>query len=201
MKISASKTFLKFASLCLALVPLSGFAGPNPANVAYDRTPIFGASREVVRSTEGYVYNFPYRGGRVTYVPAKGSYWEKADGKTSSGTVSAGAPTLSLNSRLPHGCLVFACARAEEVRAGSTPGASRSQAVAFQRTDGSGHAFVIYSLHGKTIAEDDRGYRVTVPDWNGRSQTEALRIARAFSNQTHPANFPQPANAKFIGEY
>ena len=188
--------------LC-ALTVLSGCSSSNYASRAYEKTAVFGETREVVRRNGEPAYQFPYRDGIVTYLPARGSFWEKSADpvrpprKTVAG---AGADSL-LSDRLPHGCLVFACARAETLRESPSSGATRAQAIAFQRTDGSGHAFAVYDRDGATWAEDDRGYRVKVDRWKDRSPEEALRLSKQFSVQTHPANFPKPASARFVGDF
>ena len=56
-------------------------AQANPAFRAFDATPIFGDSREVVRENNQFTYRFTYRGGTVTYRPKIGADWKK-DGTT-----------------------------------------------------------------------------------------------------------------------
>lgn len=191
----------KMASLGLVAL-LSGAGCVEHAFVAYEKTGIFGDAREVVRDGGGYALRFPYRGGVVTYHPAEGSSWkaEAADGD-SLGSVGGSASPALFSARLPHGCLVFACARAEEIRAKAMPEATKSQAVAFKRSDGSGHAFVVYEGPDGVMGEDDRGYRVKLAEWRNRSAGEALRLSRQFSVLTHPAGFPAPVSAEFIGVY
>lgn len=191
----------KFTFLFLfatVLAPLALHA--NQAFRAFDATPIFGEMREVVREGNQYTYKFPYRGGTVSYRPKSGADWKK-EGSLTSREVAGSARALG-NSfpTLSNGCMVFACARAEEMRRIPSAG-SRSQVIAYKRFDGSGHAFVVYEKNGKSLAEDDRGYRLQVPAWKSRTPAEALAIAEYFQSRTHPANFPTPIRASFVGEY
>lgn len=197
-----------------AVAILSSFLGlatnaeaKDAAFTAYDATPIFGENREVLRKGDRFVYCFPFRNGMITYRPRSGASWVKAStGERMSNIGSGTVPTPSTKSssaaaRLPNSCLVFACAKAEEISYGLHPRKSQSQVVSFRRPDGSGHAFVVFRQNGLAYAEDDRGFIVPVSLWQDRSPAEALRIARDFSIQTHPANFPSPCKAAFIGEY
>lgn len=184
----------------LSLLLLSLLAGcANPAFQAYEATPIFGESREVVHTNNQYTYQFAYRGGTVTYNPATGAEWKddaRQDSRTD-GTMGSGKKAASL----PNGCLVFACARAEEIRRTSPAQRPRSQVIGYTRADGTGHAFVLFEEAGAALAEDDRGCRLTVPAWKTRSAEEALALAKTFQRLTHPADFPDPIRASFIGTF
>lgn len=170
---------------------------------AYDATPIFGDSREVIKIGKRYAYCFPYRNGTITYRPKSGASWVKASGESARniGNNPSVRGSSSAAQELPNSCLVFACAKAEEIRYGLFPRKSKSQVISFRRSDGSGHAFVVFIQNGLAYAEDDRGFVVPVSYWQDRSPAEALRISRDFSVQTHPANFPSPCKASFVGEY
>lgn len=192
-----------FSVLLLAGAMQAGAA--DRAFQAYDATPIFGEDREVVRMGGQYVYRFPFRNGMVTYRPQVGAAWVKSSGDDSVGRIAA-APSensAAAASRLPNSCLVFACARAEEIRLGV--GRDRlktnSQVISFRREDGTGHAFVVYQKNGQSFGEDDRGLTVPISAWQNRGGSEALRIAREFSVQTHPAGYSSPCQASFVGQY
>jgi len=177
----------------------------DAAFTAYDATPIFGENREVVRKGDRFVYCFPFRNGMITYRPKSGASWVKTSTGERVSNIGSGSSATAKNSsaaaRLPNSCLVFACAKAEEISYGLHPRKSQSQVISFRRVDGTGHAFVVFRQNGLAYAEDDRGFIVPVSLWQDRSPAEALRIARDFSAQTHPANFPSPCKAAFIGEY
>lgn len=196
--VSMIRKFTFFLILATALTPLALHA--NQAFRAFDATPIFGEMREVVREGNQYTYKFPYRGGTVSYRPKSGADWKK-EGSLTSREVAGSARALG-NSypTLPNGCMVFACARAEEMRRIPSAG-TRSQVIAYKRFDGSGHAFVVYQKGGRSLAEDDRGYRLEVPAWKTRTPAEALSIAEYFQTRTHPASFPAPIRASFVGEF
>jgi len=194
------------------LLPLVAafFLGSSPASQArdaafeaYDATPIFGENREVIQKGDKFVYCFPYRNGTITYRPRSGASWVKASTGEKVANVGVGPAVRSSSAaaQLPNSCLVFACAKAEEIRYGLHPRKNQSQVISFRRTDGTGHAFVVFRQNGLAYAEDDRGFIVPVSLWQNRTSAEALRIARDFSIQTHPANFPSPCKAAFIGEY
>lgn len=171
---------------------------------AYEATPIFGENREVIKMGKRYAYCFPYRNGTITYRPRSGASWVKTStGETVANVGNSPSPRGSSDAAhgLPNSCLVFACAKAEEIRYGLFPRKSKSQVISFRRSDGSGHAFVVFIQNGLAYAEDDRGFVVPVSYWQDRSPAEALRISRDFSVQTHPANFPSPCKASFVGEY
>jgi len=155
--VSMIRKFTFFLILATALTPFALHA--NQAFRAFDATPIFGEMREVVREGNQYTYKFPYRGGTVSYRPKSGADWKK-EGSLTSREVAGSARALG-NSypTLPNGCMVFACARAEEMRRIPSAG-TRSQVIAYKRFDGSGHAFVVYQKGGRSLAEDDRGYRL-----------------------------------------
>jgi hypothetical protein len=192
----------KLAFLLLVATVLTPLAlHANQAFRAYDATPIFGDMREVVREGNKYTYRFPYRGGTVSYRPKVGADWKKEGSLTSSREVAGSARAIG-NSfpTLPNGCMVFACARAEEMRRIPSRG-SRSQVIAYKRFDGSGHAFVVYEKDGKSFAEDDRGYRLQIPSWKARTAAEALALSEYFQQRTHPASFPAPIRASFVGEF
>jgi hypothetical protein len=172
----------------------------NVAFRAYDATPIFGEAREVVRENNRYTYRFPYRGGTVSYRPKIGADWKKEGGTAPESLAGSSRAVTHSYPILPNGCMVFACARAEEMRRIPSR-ATRSQVIAYKRLDGTGHAFVIYEKDGIYLAEDDRGCRLEVPAWKSRTPAEALAIAGYFQQRTHPANFPVPVRATFVGEY
>lgn len=195
--------FFALVWLVLFLGQGAGFAA-DAAFRAYEATPIFGESREVIRQGERFVYCFPYRNGTITYRPRSGASWAKTptgERVANVGVGPASKQSSTAAARLPNSCLVFACAKAEEISYSLHPRKSQSQVISFRRADGSGHAFVVFRQNGLAYAEDDRGYVVPVSFWQERTSAEALRIAREFSVQTHPANFPSPCKAVFIGEY
>jgi len=184
--------------LLLAVLCAPFAAQANPAFRAFDATPIFGDSREVVRENNHFTYRFTYRGGTVTYRPKIGADWKK-DGTTIESVAGTQGASRAYPV-FPNGCMVFACARAEEIRRNPALG-TRSQVIGYKRSDGTGHAFVMYEKGGAMFAEDDRGCKLTIPAWKGRTPSEALRMAALFQSRTHPANFPAPVRASFIGDY
>lgn len=199
--------FFKGHRICLLTVllmtPHVRLHAADQAFRAYEATPIFGDNREVIKVGRRFVYCFPYRNGIITYRPKTGASWAKSPNGESVANVGVGPDANSsvAASRLPNSCLIFACAKAEEIRFGLFPRKSKSQVISFRRTDGSGHAFLIFHQNGLAYAEDDRGYVVPVSLWQDRSPAEALRIAKDFSAQTHPVGFPSPCKASFVGEY
>lgn len=187
-------------SRVLSFILLSLLAGcANPAFQAYEATPIFGDSREVIRANDQYTYQFAYRGGTVTYTPATGAEWR--DDARMDSRIDAAMGSGKKATSLPNGCLVFACARAEEMRRSAPTPPPRSQVIGYTRADGTGHAFVLFEEAGAVLAEDDRGYRLTMPAWKTRSLAEALGLAKTFQRLTHPADFPAPIRASFIGTF
>ncbi len=170
----------------------------DPAFQAYQATPIFGESRGVVRSGSGYQYQFPYRGGLVTYDGWRGGFWSMDKSHRPVGVAHAMEPGQTPS--FPRGCLVYACMRAEEMRLGWQPG-RRSQVIAYYRWDGSGHAFVVYDLPGASFGEDNLGRRVRLPSWQARTPEEALRLARLFCQRARVRPTSYPVQASFIGTY
>lgn len=194
-----ARTFMmrKFLLLIAFVAPIAAHA--NPAFRAFDATPIFGDSREVIRENNNFSYRFTYRGGTVTYRPKMGAEWKK-DGAAASDSV-AGVKGVNRNYPVfPNGCMVFACARAEEMRRNPALGI-RSQVIGYKRADESGHAFVVYEKGGRWFAEDDRGYKLSMPAWKNRTPEQALDIAKRFQSQTHPASSAAPVRASFIGVF
>jgi hypothetical protein len=187
----------KILLLVVFVLPFAAHA--NPAFRAFDATPIFGESREVIRENNHFSYRFAFRGGTVTYRPKIGAEWKKES--SSSADSAAGVPGAGRPYPVfPNGCMVFACARAEEIRRNPSLG-TRSQVIGYKRSDGTGHAFVLYEKGGAVYAEDDRGLKVKIPGWKSRTAAEALGIATLFQGRTHPAHFPAPVRASFIGEF
>jgi len=170
----------------------------DPAFQAYQSTPIFGKSRGIVRNGHVYQYQFPYRGGLVTYEGWRGGVWSMDKSGRPVGAVRAMEPGQA--PPFPNGCLVYACMRAEEMRMGWQPG-RRSQVITYFRGDGSGHAFVVYDLPGASFGEDNLGRRVRLPSWKSRTPEEALRLATVFCRQTKARVSSYPREAAFIGMY
>lgn len=178
----------------LAMATLASCA--NPAFEAWNATAVFGESREVFKDGGDFIYRFNFRGGTVNYRPDQGAQWIPAAGCRGSATYSAGpAPTS-----LPNGCLVYACARAEQIRLQSSRGETRSQVIGYTRSDGSGHAFIIYQKDGMPMAEDNSGARTAMPSPIGRSSAEALCLAELFQKRTQSTG-SAPIRASFVGRY
>ncbi len=178
----------------------------NQVFLAYQSTPALGQARKIVSINNTYYFQFPYRGGFVTYEPKDGAFWRKTPlSLKHAGTVNdKNNPPSSAS--LINGCLVYACERAEIIRRGGLPGAKRSQVIGYQRMDNSGHSFAIYDFNGRTIAEDDQQRRVDVSPWTERTPAQALKIAREFCRKVDSGNlrrtiFNRPRNAIFYGEY
>lgn len=182
-------------TLAVAMAALSGCA--HHAYEAYNTTPIFGASRRVIKTESDFAYQFAYRGGLVTYLPSAGARWSR----------SAAAPKRSHYSgpsgpgQLPNGCLVYACSRAEEIRLHPRNRESGSQVICYSRADGSGHAFVLYQRAGRTVAEDNRGIRTFLPSYKNRSGSQALYLASIFQQRSGGLNSSPAVQAAFVGRY
>jgi len=182
--------------LAFLMVILCGCA--NPVVEAYHSTGIFGPSRKVFSVNNKYYFQFPYRGGFVTYEPYFGAYWSRVAPNQSHvdwvDSKGGGAPYAETVVR---GCLIYACKKAETIRLGGLPGASRAQVIGYQRMQkGSGHSIVVYDYNGRTIAEDPLR-QVQVSPWKERTPAQALRIAREFSRTT----FNEPTVAAFYGDF
>ena len=191
--------FVVLEGVVLAIVVGVLWSGcADPAFQAYQATPIFGKSRGIVRNGNVYQYQFPYRGGLVTYEGWRGGVWSMDKSRRPVGVARAMEPGQT--PPFPNGCLVYACMRAEEMRMGWQPG-RRSQVIAYYRRDGSGHAFVIYDLPGASFGEDNLGRRVSLPSWKIRTPEEALRLARLFCQRTNARVSSYPREASFIGAY
>ena len=194
-----SSRFVVLEGVVLAIVVGVMWSGcADPALQAYQATPIFGKSRGIVRNGNVYQYLFPYRGGRVIYEGWRGGVWSMDGGRRPVGATRAMEPGQTPS--FPNGCLVYACMRAEEMRLGWQPG-RRSQVIVYYRRDGSGHAFVVYDLHGASFGEDNLGRRVRLPSWKSRTREEALRLATLFCRLSKVCATAYPREASFIGMY
>ena len=121
----------KFAGLLLAISLAGCVSQAEHARQARDLTPIFGDSREIVQSRNNYLYRFAFRGGKVVYWPERGAQWLPDAPNGTRGTFAAGLGY----SPLPNGCLVYACARAEQIRLRPECGETRSEVIGFRRPD------------------------------------------------------------------
>jgi hypothetical protein len=166
----------------------------NPALEAYYSTSVLGPTRQIVHHPSGEALHFNYRGGTVIYRPFVGSKWLS---KRSPSTSSEFSDSVTRN--LPNGCLVYACARAEQIRLQPRNGESKSQVIGFSRATGGGHAFVIYEKGGRLIGEDNLGFRGKLPRYRNRSPSEALRLARTF--QALSGRPGVPVQAWFLGSF
>lgn len=153
------------------------------------------ASRIVLGNRDG-MQQFTFRGGVVNYWPSQGSQW-RAGPNSADGDTLAGASEAA---DLLNGCLVYACARAEQIRLHPMPGESQSRVIAYRRSDGSGHAFVYYKNGSTFTAEDNYGNTTAMPAFENRAASEALYMAKAFQKRTSAGRFP-PASASFVGAY
>ncbi len=170
----------------------------NPVFEAYQSTAIFGPTRGVFSVNDKYYFEFPYRGGYVTYEPYLGAYWSRsALGRSQVDWVDGKSGDPPYSDTVVRGCLIYACKKAETIRLGRLPGASRAQVIGYQRIQkGGGHSFVVYDYNGRTIAEDPVR-RVPVSQWTKRTPDQALRTAREFTRTT----FNGPKVAAFYGDF
>ena len=89
--------------------------------------------------------------------------------------------------------------RAEQIRLGQSKNAFRSQVVTYTRSDGGGHAFVVYRKGPFTIADDNLGFHAVMPPFSNRSPAEALRLAKVFQLATR--GHSNAISASFVGRY
>lgn len=185
-------------ALALFLLPLAVFFSgcANPVIVAYDATYVMGPSRQAFSANDKFYLQFPYRGGYVTYEPKSGSYWSRMPPDRSRKQLLDTSKEVKSTDMIVNGCLISACERAEIIRRGGLPGATRAQVIGYQRLQDAGHSIVVYNLRGQTIAEDKR-HRVVVSPWTERTPAQALRIAREFTR----GSFSIPTSAVFYGDY
>ena len=156
---------------------------------------ILNVSRTIFRSNDSF-HQFKFRGGVVNFWPSRGAQWSAGRVKGSRETFADASRTADL----PNGCLVYACARAEQIRLHPRGDESLSRVIAYRRADGSGHAFVLFK-RGKTyVAEDNSGNTAVMPAFENRSASEALYMARNFQNRT-AAGYFAPVQASFIGKF
>jgi hypothetical protein len=141
-------------------------------------------------------HHFSFRGGVVNYWPSRGSQWT-AGGSTQAKGVFADA---SSSAALPNGCLVYACARAEQIRLHPRQGESQSRVITYRRSDGSGHAFVLFKAGKRYVAEDNCGNSTVMPAFANRSSAEALFMAQTFQKRT-AAGYSAPVQASFVGKF
>lgn len=158
--------------------------------------PIQNISRTIFWNNASEIHQFSYRGGVVSYWPSRGSQWTRDHSPQGSG-VYAAAPA---SAAMPNGCLVYACARAEQIRLDRNDGETQSRVITYRRSDGSGHAFVLYKQGKVYVAEDNCGNRSEMPSFENRSAAEALYMARIFQKRTS-AGYSNPVQASFVGTY
>jgi|GEM_PF-3856481 hypothetical protein len=178
--------------ILLALMTIAS-AGEKTGHQNLPSTPQW--SRSESRSLRG-PQRFSYRGGVVNYWPSKGSQWTPTGGKND-GKIFADTPTAAA---LPNGCLVYACARAEQIRLNSSHRETKSNVITYRRADGSGHAFVVYKKDQAFIAEDNCGNKTRVPAYENRSRAEALYLAQTFQRRTG-SGISMPVQAAFVGSF
>lgn len=195
---AVSGEWLLSHALASFLLPLAlVFVGcANPVIVAYDATYILGPSRQAFSANDKCYLQFQYRGGYVTYEPSSGSYWSRMPPDRSHKEVLDTSKEVKSTDMIVNGCLISACERAEIIRRGGLPGATRAQVIGYQRWRDTGHSIVVYNLRGQTIAEDKKR-RVVVGPWTERTPAQALRIAREFSR----GSFSVPTSAVFYGDF
>jgi hypothetical protein len=186
----------KMLSFSLALLlagALTASAGERTSRKS--PPPVLEVSRTIFRNPNG-MHQFSFRGGVVNYWPSRGSQWIAADGPQTGATFAAAPDSATL----PNGCLVYACARAEQIRLHPQSGESHSRVITYRREDGSGHAFVLYKSRGAYMAEDNYGRKTPMPAYRNRSSAEALYMAQTFQKRTASQNFA-PIQASFVGKF
>jgi len=185
----------KMLPLSAALFLISGLTLSAGEKALY-RTPfLLSASRTVSRNDASF-HQFRFRGGVVNYWPKRGAQWTVSRVKGPRETFAGAARSAGL----PNGCLVYACARAEQIRLQPRGDESQSRVIAYRRKDGSGHAFVLFKKGRTYVAEDNSGNKTGMPAFENRSASEALYLARHFQSHT-AAGFFGPVQASFIGNF
>jgi hypothetical protein len=185
-----NKMLSKIPVLLLATV-LSASAGGRPDRMRS----VTDVSRAAFQNN-GEFQQFAFRGGVVNYWPLRGAQWTAGRGAVSGETFA----TTPESANLPNGCLVYACARAEQIRLRSQNGESQSRVITYRRADGSGHAFVLYKSGKTFVGEDNFGNRTPMPSFENRSASEALFMARTFQKRTSIGSFT-PVQATFVGKF
>lgn len=184
-------------TLCRSLlVCLTGISSVLAGEKIKNPPPIQNISQTIFRNKDSQLHQFSFRGGVVNYWPSRGSQWTRDPG-TPGGAIYAAAPA---STSMPNGCLVYACARAEQIRLDRNDGATQSRVIAYRRSDGSGHAFVFYKQGDSFVAEDNCGNLAKMPSFENRSAAEALYMARIFQKRT-AAGISNPVQASFVGTY
>lgn len=194
-----------FRNLVIACL-LSGCASsPNQAELAYNGTPIFGKSRRLITAENREIYTFAYRGGRALFFPGVGGLWVPFAGKEDFLLAGEGETpshrVLAPPDALDNGCLVFACATAEAIRAGSNPLLSRAQVVTYQLDKGSGHAFALFDVGAIPYASDNTGVFIKMPKWSRRTDSTAERLSRHFHKTAKGADKRNVVGGSFIGTF
>jgi hypothetical protein len=187
-----TKLYPKILLFCLTAIVTAGagegFSRKQPP-------PISNLSRTIFRQN-GQAHQFTFRGGVVNYWPTRGAQWTSGRDSASGGTF-AGAPD---SAALPNGCLVYACARAEQIRLHPNGSESQSRVITYRRSDGSGHAFVLYKSGSAFVAEDNSGNKTPMPAFENRAAAEALFMAKTFQKRTAAGIF-DPVQASFVGKF
>ena len=178
------------------LVCLAGMSSISAGERVKDPPPIQNISRTIFWNNATDMHQFRYRGGVVSYWPSRGAQWTRQHSSETSGTYAAAPASASM----PNGCLVYACARAEQIRLERNDGETQSRVIAYRRSDGSGHAFVLYKSGKSYMAEDNCGNKTAMPSYENRSGAEALYMARTFQKRT-AAGISYPVQASFIGKF
>ena len=185
----------KMLSLSAALFLTTALTVSAGEKTLYRTPSVLEASRAIYRSDDSF-HQFRFRGGVVNYWPSRGAQWTAIRGKGPRETFA----DASQSADLPNGCLVYACARAEQIRLQPRGDESQSRVIAYRRADGSGHAFVLFKKGKTSVAEDNSGNRTVMPAFENRSASEALYMARNFQNRTASGYFA-PVQASFIGKF
>lgn len=187
------KTMLSLSTAVILILAADASAGPRNSS----RVPpsIFNASPTILRN-EIDLHQFTFRGGVVNDWPSRGAQWTEDRNAQAKGTFA----DASNSAALPNGCLVYACALAEQIRLRPRHGESQSRVITYRRSDGSGHAFVFFKSGSTYVAEDNSGNITPMPAFANRSSAEALYMAQTFQKRA-AAGYSTPVQASFVGKF
>lgn len=155
--------------------------------------PAIHAQRLPLSSAERY--RFQFRGDTITYDPYAGSSWSRPAKKTAHDYQRSSAFASSREvANLSRSCLLYACAKAEEIQRGAHPGLSDSRVIGFASFRGK-HAILLYRKGGAFFAEDHRQFPVHI----SAQANGALSVAREFVAKTSGGRDRVPMKAYLIG--